>query len=175
MEQPRLKPKQPKSVRWLSHGAACDTMKKIPPCVVVHLDKEAAENNDPQAFGLKRLIECWEFVAALNVMCDILPHLSTLSKYFQVMNLKSLLYICIYKIIVTVEKNIFVHFTLQHSSLDFCGVKEQIETTKAILDARLMMQGFQSKRLAADLDLLNEEGLHFPYTQDQLAKFKSKV
>ena len=84
MEQPRLKPKQPKSVRWLSHDAACDTMKKILPSVIIHLHKEAAERNDPVAIGLVKLCEFWEFVTVLNLMCDTLPQLSSLSRFFQV-------------------------------------------------------------------------------------------
>ena len=83
MEQPRLKPKQPKSVRWLSHDAARDTMKKILPSIVISLHKEAAGRKDPVAIGLVKLCECWEFVIVLNLMCDTLSQLSSLSRFFQ--------------------------------------------------------------------------------------------
>ena len=84
LEKPKLKPKQPKSVRWLSHDAACNTMWKVYPCVLVHLSKAAAEDNDYEAEGLLRKMETWEFVATLHLMLDILPQLYSLSKFFQV-------------------------------------------------------------------------------------------
>lgn len=84
MKSAKLKPKQPKAVRWLSHDSACDTIRKILPSVILHLHQEAAQKNDPQAHGLLKMAENWQFLAVLSLMCDTLPHLSSLSRYFQV-------------------------------------------------------------------------------------------
>ena len=87
LDQPQLKPKQPKAVRWLSHDAACDTMRQIVPCVITALEHEAEVNDEDKAVGLLRKVNKWDFVAILHMMCDVLPHLSALSKRFQVLEL----------------------------------------------------------------------------------------
>ena len=61
-----------------------DTIKKILPSVILHLHQEAAQKNDPQAHGLLKIAENWQFLAVLNLMYDTLPHLSSFSRYFQV-------------------------------------------------------------------------------------------
>lgn len=71
--------------------------------------------------------------------------------------------------------NICCFCDFQKSSLDFCGVKEQIETTKAVLEARLTVPGTHSKGIKAVLDLYNSEQLQFAYTPEQLDRFKTSV
>ncbi|XP_070578683.1 uncharacterized protein [Ptychodera flava] len=83
IENPVLKPKQAKAVQWLSHDSACTTINQILPSLMISLQREASERHDPQAAGLSRFVEDWCFIATLKMMCDVLPHLSTLSRSFQ--------------------------------------------------------------------------------------------
>ena len=45
--------------------------------------REAGERNDAQAIGLLKLVQTYNFVAAVHTLCDVLPSLSQLSKAFQ--------------------------------------------------------------------------------------------
>ena len=47
------------------------------------LEREAHERGDPIAIGLVTCTHNYKFVATLLLMCDVLPHLSRLSKLFQ--------------------------------------------------------------------------------------------
>ena len=58
--------------------------------------------------------------------------------------------------------------------LDFCRVKEQLDATIAVLDALLMVPGRYTKG-TEDMDVLDEEGLNFPYTKEKLDNFRTKV
>jgi hypothetical protein len=86
LQDPVLKPKRAITTRWLSHDAACSTMRQIATCVLISLQREAAERADPKAIGLYKLASTWRFVATLHTMCDILPKLSGLFKRLQVRN-----------------------------------------------------------------------------------------
>ncbi|KAL5022022.1 hypothetical protein ScPMuIL_001177 [Solemya velum] len=110
-ENPQLKPKQPKAMRWLSHDKACDTLRQILPSVIVSLEREAQEKGDSLALGLAKNVQTLQFVATLYTMCDILPQLSILSKCFQ------------------------------ESSLELTDIQDHIKMTLDILDARLSSPG----------------------------------
>ena len=47
------------------------------------MEREGAEHGEAVAIGLVRVMKCYEFVACLNLMCEVLPHLSHLSHLFQ--------------------------------------------------------------------------------------------
>ena len=59
-------------------------MKQILPCVISALEHEAEVNQEDKAIGLLRKVNHWRFVAVLYTMCEVLPHLSMLSRHFQV-------------------------------------------------------------------------------------------
>ena len=63
--------------------AACSTLVKVLPAVLVSLDREAEERGDALAHGLSRVVRQYSFVATLYMMCDILPVISRLSCVLQ--------------------------------------------------------------------------------------------
>ncbi|PIK42017.1 putative zinc finger protein [Apostichopus japonicus] len=83
LADPILKPKRALTTRWLSHDQACSTMRQKMSSVLISLERQAAEKQDPKAIGLLKLASQWKFVATLHTMCDILPKLSELSRRFQ--------------------------------------------------------------------------------------------
>ena len=84
LNDPQIKCKQAKDVRWLSHDNAIKTLIHTCtlPSILVSLDREASENGEPTAHGLYRFMKCYKFVATAYLMSDILPHLSRLSRIF---------------------------------------------------------------------------------------------
>lgn len=68
-------------------------MRQIITSVIISLERQAAEKDDPKAIGLLKLTSQWKFVATLHAMCDILPKLSELSRRFQVGGVERLLWI----------------------------------------------------------------------------------
>ena len=72
--------KEAKDVRWLSHDQAVQTIRRTLPAVLTALEREGTKNGEPVAIGLVRVMKCYEFVACLYLMCDVLPHLSHLSR-----------------------------------------------------------------------------------------------
>ncbi|XP_053409202.1 zinc finger protein 862-like [Mercenaria mercenaria] len=80
---PVLKLSQAKDVRWLSHDKATQTLKLCLPSVIASLEREAKERNDSQAMGLAVFVQTYKFLLTLSMMCDILPHMSALSKAMQ--------------------------------------------------------------------------------------------
>lgn len=80
---PILRLKQAKDVRWLSHQAAVDALRRTLPSVLTSLEREAAERGEPTACGLVRLMRKFFFVASLSLFADVLPHLCKLSKIMQ--------------------------------------------------------------------------------------------
>ena len=78
-----------KDVRWLSHDKATTTLRRCLPSVYKSLDREAEERNDARAAGLAKFSQNYQFVLTLHMMCDVLPHLSDLSKAMQVCTQKT--------------------------------------------------------------------------------------
>lgn len=83
LNSPSLKMKEAKDVRWLSHDQAVQTLRRTLPAVLTALEREGSENGEPVAIGLVKVMKCYEFVACLYLMCEVLPHLSHLSRLFQ--------------------------------------------------------------------------------------------
>ena len=84
-DTPSLKLKEAKDVRWLSHDLAVhmQTLRRSLPAVLTALEREGAEHGEPVAMGLVKVMKCYQFVACLHLMSEVLPHLSHLSRFFQ--------------------------------------------------------------------------------------------
>ena len=80
---PVLRLKQAKDVRWLSHQAAVEALRRSLVSVLTSLDREASERSEPTASGLLNFMKKYNFVAALSLFADVLPHLSKLSRTLQ--------------------------------------------------------------------------------------------
>ena len=55
LNDPQLKYKEPKSIRWLSHALAINAIKRSLPSLLCSLEREASERSDPTAMGLTNL------------------------------------------------------------------------------------------------------------------------
>ena len=75
---------QSKDVRWLSHEAAMQTVRKCYQSLIVSLERQAEEKGDTKATGLAVQMQKYNFIAALMMMCDALPILAQLSRAMQV-------------------------------------------------------------------------------------------
>ena len=74
LDDPVLRLKQAKDVRWLSHNAAVEALRRSLISVLVSLDREASERSNPTASGLLKFMKQFFFVAALSLFADVLPH-----------------------------------------------------------------------------------------------------
>ena len=83
LDSPTLKLKEAKNVRCLSHDQAVQTLRRTLPAVLVALEREGTEKGEPVALGLVKVMKNYQFVACLNLMCEVLPHISHLSRLFQ--------------------------------------------------------------------------------------------
>ena len=83
LNDPQLKFKEPKSVRWLSHALAINAIKRSLPSLLCSLEREASEQSDPTAMGLTKLCKTYMFIATLLFMSDILSHVTKISLLFQ--------------------------------------------------------------------------------------------
>ena len=52
--------------------------------IVLSLEREGTERCEAKAIGLSRLILEYRFVCTMLLLCDILPHITHLSKCFQI-------------------------------------------------------------------------------------------
>ena len=86
LDDPSIKCKLAKDVRWLSHDMAIEAMLCTLPSLLVSLDREASENDEPTAHGLLKFMKGYKFAACAYLLLDVLPHLSRLSKIFQKQN-----------------------------------------------------------------------------------------
>ena len=80
---PVLKCKQAKHVRWLSHDLPIKAVIRTLLSLLVCLEHEASQDNEPTAQGLLKFMKCYKFVACAYLLSDILPHLSRLSYVVQ--------------------------------------------------------------------------------------------
>ncbi len=83
LDDPIIKCKQAKNIRWFSHDMAIKAVMRTLPSLLVSLDREASENGVPTAHGLLKFMKCYKFVAGAYLLSDVLPHLSRLSRIFQ--------------------------------------------------------------------------------------------
>ena len=91
VQSPHLKLKEAKDVRWLSHNAAVDALRRTLPAVIMSLEREASERHEAVALGLATFTKSYDFVATLLMLADVLPLLARLSQIFQVDIFKRLL------------------------------------------------------------------------------------
>ena len=70
--------------RWLSHERAVTAIRVCLPALISSLEREASERSDATAAGLAMFVKNTNFIASIHMMSDVLPHLSKLSKTFQV-------------------------------------------------------------------------------------------
>ena len=74
----------PSSTRWLSVEHSVKRLKECFCSVVMSLQREGEERGDAKALGLHKLVTEYRFVCTMLLMCDVLPHVSHLSKCFQI-------------------------------------------------------------------------------------------
>ena len=86
LDDPSIKCKLAKDVRWLSHNMAIKAVLRTLPSLLVSLNREASENDEPTAHGLLKFMKGYKFVACAYLLSDVLPYLSCLSKIFQKQN-----------------------------------------------------------------------------------------
>ena len=83
LDDPVIKLKEAKDVRWLSHDAAVATLLCTLPSLIASLDREASEWGEPTAEGLLQFVKMHFFIATAHLLHKILPHVSRLSCIFQ--------------------------------------------------------------------------------------------
>ena len=74
----------PCSTRWLSIERSVNRLKTCFISVVISLQREGEERSDARAVGLYNLVTEYRFVCTILLLCDALPHVSHLSKCFQI-------------------------------------------------------------------------------------------
>ena len=87
LQTPELKLKKTLDTHWLSHDAACQTLKRFLPAAIASLEREAKERGEALAVGLSKVIQKYNFIATLYMMCDALSKVSRLSRNFQLSNM----------------------------------------------------------------------------------------
>jgi hypothetical protein len=103
LNEPQLKLKQAKDVRWLTHCNAVEALRKSYKSVVFSLSREASERSCATAAGLHTFVTKYFFIARIQMMSDILPHLNILSKLFQVITCTQLYYVIIIILIMLIS------------------------------------------------------------------------
>ena len=83
LNDPIIKLKEAKDVRWLSHEHAIRALIRTLPSLITSLEREATERDEPTAVGLVRVVKTYYFVASCYLLSLILPHINRLSLLFQ--------------------------------------------------------------------------------------------
>ena len=78
---PELKLKKAADTCWLSHDTV--TLVKVLLAVITSLEREATERGDALAVGPSKVVKKYDFIASLDLMCDVLPKVSRISCIFQ--------------------------------------------------------------------------------------------
>lgn len=86
LNDPIIKCREAKDVRWLSHQHAIKAVVRTLPSLFVSLDREASEKGEPTAHGLLKFVKSYKFIACAYLLADVLPHLGRLSLIFQKQN-----------------------------------------------------------------------------------------
>ena len=73
----------PAETRWLALGDCATKLKNIITSVIISLEREASERADMKAAGLVNLMTRFEFLATLELLCQVLPTINRLSAKFQ--------------------------------------------------------------------------------------------
>ena len=83
LDNPLIKLKQAKDVRWLSHEAAISSILRTMPSLITSLEREASERKEPTAVGLVKSVKTYSFIACCKLLSKILPHINKWSLLFQ--------------------------------------------------------------------------------------------
>ena len=83
LNDPIIKLKEAKDVRWLSHEHAIRALIRTLPSLITILEREATERDEPTAVGLVRVVKTYYFVASCYLLSLVLPHINRLSLLFQ--------------------------------------------------------------------------------------------
>ncbi|XP_070537590.1 uncharacterized protein C17orf113-like [Ptychodera flava] len=83
LDQSVLNPIEPSSTRWLSMEASVRRLKDTFVSVLISLEREGEERGDAKAIGLFHLMSTYRFISTMLLLCDLLPHVSNLSKALQ--------------------------------------------------------------------------------------------
>ena len=75
---------EPCATRWLSIECRVHRIKDCFVSIVLSLEWEGTERSEAKAIGLSRLILEYRFVCTMLLLCDVLPHITHLSKCFQI-------------------------------------------------------------------------------------------
>ena len=67
LDDPAIKLKEAKDVRWLSHDAAVATLLHILPSLRASLEREATEQREPTAESLLRFVKSHFFIATAHL------------------------------------------------------------------------------------------------------------
>ena len=73
----------PCTTRWLSVEQSVSRLRDCFASVVISLQREGEERGDAKALGLQAMVTEYRFVATMLLMCDALPHVTRMSKCFQ--------------------------------------------------------------------------------------------
>lgn len=83
LEDPVIKLKQAKDVRWLSHESAISYILQTIKSLMVSLEREGSERDEPAAIGLAKFVKTYYFVACYELL-KVLLHINRLSLLFHV-------------------------------------------------------------------------------------------
>ena len=83
LDDPVIKLKQAKDVRWLSHESAISSILRTMQSLIVSLEREGSERDEPAAVGLVKFVRTYYFVACCKLLSKVLPHINRLSLLFQ--------------------------------------------------------------------------------------------
>ena len=83
LNDPIIKLREAKDVRWLSHEHAIKAVIRILPSLITSLEREASERDEPTAVGLVRVVKTYYFIASCYLLSLVLPHINRLSLLFQ--------------------------------------------------------------------------------------------
>lgn len=90
LDDPIIKLKQAKDVRWLSHKAAISSTLSTMPLLIASLEREGSERHKPAAVGLVKFVKTYYFVhfffvfvACCKLLSKVLPHINRFSLLFQ--------------------------------------------------------------------------------------------
>ena len=83
LNDPVIKLKEAKDVRWLSHEHAIKAVICILPSLITSLERKATKRDEPTAVGLVRVVKTYYFIASCYLLSLVVPHINRLSLLFQ--------------------------------------------------------------------------------------------
>lgn len=83
LDDPMIKLKQAKDVRWLSHETAISSILCTMPSLIASLEREASERKEPAAVGLVKFVKTYYSIACCRLLSKILLRINRLPLLFQ--------------------------------------------------------------------------------------------